>query len=60
MAPGLVGKAKAARGKTPTDVWVAHYCQPPTGVKRPAIRHKSRSEFSIVLSRYIHHLMIHF
>ena len=21
MAPGLVGKAKAARGKTPTDVW---------------------------------------
>ena len=21
MAPGLVGKEKAARGKTPTDVW---------------------------------------
>ena len=30
MAPGLVGKAKAARGKTPTDVWW-HTIVSPTG-----------------------------
>jgi site-specific DNA-methyltransferase (adenine-specific) len=28
MAPGLVGKEKAARGKTPTDVWWHTICSP--------------------------------
>ena len=33
MAPGLVGKAKAARGKTPTDVWW-HTIVPTNGKER--------------------------
>ena len=33
MAPGLVGAAKAARGKTPTDVWW-HTIVSPTGKER--------------------------
>jgi site-specific DNA-methyltransferase (adenine-specific) len=33
MAPGLVGKEKAARGKTPTDVWW-HTIVSPTGKER--------------------------
>ena len=33
MAPGLVGKEKAARGKTPTDVWW-HTIVPPAGKER--------------------------
>lgn len=33
MAPGLVGKEKAARGKTPTDVWW-HTIVSPTGRER--------------------------
>ena len=33
MAPGLVGKAKAARGKTPTDVWW-HTIVSPTGQEK--------------------------
>ena len=33
MAPGLVGKAKAARGKTPTDVWW-HTIVSPTGMEK--------------------------
>ena len=33
MAPGLVGKAKAARGKTPTDVWW-HTIVSPTGTEK--------------------------
>jgi site-specific DNA-methyltransferase (adenine-specific) len=33
MAPGLVGKAKAARGKTPTDVWW-HTIVSPTGKEK--------------------------
>ena len=33
MAPGLVGKEKAARGKTPTDVWW-HTIVPPSGKER--------------------------
>lgn len=33
MAPGLAGKAKAARGKTPTDVWW-HTIVPTTGPER--------------------------
>lgn len=33
MAPGLVGKEKAARGKTPTDVWW-HTIVPPAGAER--------------------------
>jgi len=33
MAPGLVGPAKAARGKTPTDVWW-HTIVPTTGAER--------------------------
>lgn len=33
MAPGLVGKEKAARGKTPTDVWW-HTIVPPGGKER--------------------------
>ncbi len=33
MAPGLVGKEKAARGKTPTDVWW-HTIVPPQGKER--------------------------
>ena len=33
MAPGLVGKEKAARGKTPTDVWW-HTIVPTNGKER--------------------------
>jgi site-specific DNA-methyltransferase (adenine-specific) len=33
MAPGLVGPEKAARGKTPTDVWW-HTIVPPGGKER--------------------------
>ena len=33
MAPGLVGKEKAARGKTPTDVWW-HTIVSPTGTEK--------------------------
>ncbi len=33
MAPGLVGKEKAARGKTPTDVWW-HTIVSPTGAEK--------------------------
>jgi site-specific DNA-methyltransferase (adenine-specific) len=33
MAPGLVGPEKAARGKTPTDVWW-HTIVPPAGAER--------------------------
>ncbi len=33
MAPGLVSKAKAARGKTPTDVWW-HTIVPTRGAER--------------------------
>jgi site-specific DNA-methyltransferase (adenine-specific) len=33
MAPGLVGAAKAARGKTPTDVWW-HTIVSPTGKEK--------------------------
>ena len=33
MAPGLVGEAKAARGKTPTDVWW-HTIVSPTGKEK--------------------------
>jgi len=33
MAPGLVGPAKAARGKTPTDVWW-HTIVSPTGKEK--------------------------
>lgn len=40
MAPGLVGKEKAERGKTPTDVWW-HTIVSPNGKEKPVMLHKS-------------------
>ncbi len=44
MAPGLVGAEKAARGKTPTDVWW-HTIVSPTGKRRRDMRRRSRWGF---------------
>ena len=45
MAPGLVTKEKAARGKTPTDV-CGRRSSPQTAANARAIRPRSRSRFS--------------
>ncbi len=50
MAPGLVGPEKAARGKTPTDVVVAHHRSDQPEERRPGTRRRSRSAYSAASS----------
>ena len=51
MAPGLVGKKKAARGKTPTDVWW-HTIVSPTGGEKTGYPTRSLWGCWNVPSRY--------
>ena len=59
MAPGLVGPEKAARGKTPTDVWW-HTIVPRTARRKPATPPKNRSASSNASSRSTPTLMTSF